>query len=82
MKVENHVETFPDQVHVSYAPMAKLKPIKSSRLTISNQGWMAARYATVLPFRWNITDRYDSGDLKDEKVRKEYERGYKILLDF
>ncbi|CAL8574818.1 hypothetical protein XPA_000769 [Xanthoria parietina] len=41
--VENHVETFGDQVH----------------------GWMAAR-----------------GDLKDEKVRSEYERGYSVLLDF
>ncbi|MCJ1353302.1 MAG: hypothetical protein MMC33_003287, partial [Icmadophila ericetorum] len=43
LKVENHVETFGDQVH----------------------GWMAAR-----------------GDLTDERVRHEYERGYKVLLDF
>ena len=25
LKVENHVETFPDQVHVSYGPTAKMK---------------------------------------------------------
>ncbi|KAL8684241.1 MAG: hypothetical protein Q9218_008369 [Villophora microphyllina] len=43
LSVENHVETFGDQVH----------------------GWMAAR-----------------GDLKDEKVKKEYERGYGVVLDF
>ncbi|KAI4271330.1 MAG: hypothetical protein LQ337_006093 [Flavoplaca oasis] len=41
--VENHVETFGDQVH----------------------GWMAAR-----------------GDLKNERVKSEYERGYGVLLDF
>ena len=43
LSVENHVETFGDQIH----------------------GWMAAR-----------------GDLENEKVRKEYERGYQVLLDF
>ncbi|KAL8639270.1 MAG: hypothetical protein Q9226_008887 [Calogaya cf. arnoldii] len=43
LSVDNHVETFGDQVH----------------------GWMAAR-----------------GDLKNEKVRSEYERGYGVLLDF
>ena len=43
LSVENHVETFGDQIH----------------------GWMAAR-----------------GDLGNEKVRKEYERGYQVLLDF
>ena len=43
LKVENHVETFGDQVH----------------------GWMAAR-----------------GNLEDEKVKGEYERGYTVLLDF
>ena len=43
LSVENHVETFGDQIH----------------------GWMAAR-----------------SDLSNEKVRKEYERGYQVLLDF
>lgn len=43
LSVENHIETFSDQVH----------------------GWMAAR-----------------GDLENEKVKKEYERGYQVLLDF
>lgn len=43
LSVDNHVETFGDQVH----------------------GWMAAR-----------------GDLADEGVKREYERGYQVLLDF
>ncbi|KAL8873529.1 MAG: hypothetical protein Q9174_001010 [Haloplaca sp. 1 TL-2023] len=43
LSVENHVETFKDQLH----------------------GWMAAR-----------------GDLQNEKVKAEYERGYGTLLDF
>ncbi|KAL8776081.1 MAG: hypothetical protein Q9213_008394 [Squamulea squamosa] len=43
LSVDNHVETFKDQVH----------------------GWMAGR-----------------GDLKNERVRSEYERGYGVLLDF
>ena len=43
LKVPNHVETFPTQIH----------------------GWMAAR-----------------SDLEDSEVRKEYERGYKIILEF
>ncbi|KAL8673240.1 MAG: hypothetical protein Q9168_002316 [Polycauliona sp. 1 TL-2023] len=43
LNVENHVETFGDQVH----------------------GWMAAR-----------------ADLKNERVKSEYERGYGLLLDF
>ncbi len=43
LTVENHIETFSDQVH----------------------GWMAAR-----------------GDLENERSRKEYERGYQVLLDF
>ncbi|KAL8737592.1 MAG: hypothetical protein Q9181_001534 [Wetmoreana brouardii] len=43
LSVDNHVETFGDQVH----------------------GWMAAR-----------------GDLKNDKVKQEYERGYGVLLDF
>lgn len=43
LSVENHIETFSDQIH----------------------GWMAAR-----------------GDLEKEEVKKEYERGYQVLLDF
>ncbi|KAL9610319.1 MAG: hypothetical protein Q9204_009088 [Flavoplaca sp. TL-2023a] len=43
LSVENHVETFGDQIH----------------------GWMAAR-----------------ADLKNERVKSEYERGYGVLLDF
>lgn len=43
LSVENHVETFGDQVH----------------------GWMAAR-----------------ADLKNERVKSEYERGYGVLLEF
>lgn len=43
LTVENHVETFGDQIH----------------------GWMAAR-----------------ADLENERVKAEYERGYKTLLEF
>lgn len=43
LKVQKHVETFPDQIH----------------------GWMAAR-----------------ADLRDEKVAKEYRRGYEVVLKF
>ena len=43
LKVQKHVETFPDQIH----------------------GWMAAR-----------------ADLQNEKVAKEYRRGYEVVLKF
>lgn len=29
-----------------------------------------------------VTEHYSRGNLKDDRVRSEYERGYQIILDF
>lgn len=49
-------------------------------------GWLAARYVPDFPNNvecvQNCTDSYNRGDLENERVKKEYERGYATLLDF
>ncbi len=45
-------------------------------------GWLLGESSWVGLMLWINTDALRSGDLTDEKVKKEYERGYQILLDF
>ncbi len=45
-------------------------------------GWMAARHVPTREGSPDIANGLCRGDLEDEKVKKEYERGYSILLDF
>ena len=44
-------------------------------------GWMAARYEHLFVASIQNADFYSS-NLEDDNVKKEYERGYKTLLDF
>lgn len=50
-------------------------------------GFMAARYARGLSEFWSLLTLANtipprSGDLSDDSVRSDYEKSYKILLDF
>ena len=45
-------------------------------------GWLLGESSCVRLMLWISADALCSGDLTDEKVKKEYERGYQILLDF
>ena len=48
----------------------------------SMDGWLLGESLWVRWMLWINADALRSGDLTDEKVKKEYERGYQILLDF
>ena len=43
---------------------------------------MAARYGFAFDTALDTLLTRCSGDLKDDRVRSEYERGYKIVLEF
>ena len=45
-------------------------------------GWLLGESSGLSLVSWIIANASCSGDLTDEKVKKEYERGYHILLDF
>ena len=45
-------------------------------------GWLLGESSWVWLMLLINADALCSGDLTDEKVKKEYERGYQILLDF
>ena len=45
-------------------------------------GWLLGESSRLSLVLWINADAPYSGDLTDEKVKKEYERGYQILLDF
>lgn len=61
LTVDNHVETFGDQVH----------------------GWMGARSVFIIGMgdEGNTNSSYRA-DLENDRIRSEYERGYKTVLEF
>lgn len=58
LKVEHHVETFTDQVHVSQNASLLAVGSWDNVLTLISQGWMAARYA-----RWSTSSDEGYTDL-------------------
>ena len=48
----------------------------------SMDGWLLGESFWLEERKLMYADGLCSGDLTDDKVKKEYERGYQILLDF